>query len=65
MVEDNKCAPTKKYNNGSCFTIEDLKKISISYNLHLDKGRVEGKKINISDNKMDLLKQLTKNLENM
>ena len=52
MVEDNKCAPTKKYNNGSCFTIEDLKKISIAYNLHLDKGRVEGKKINISDNKM-------------
>ena len=65
MVEDNKCAPTKKYNNGSCFTIEDLKKISIAYNLHLDKGRVEGKKINISDNKRDLLKQLTKNLENV
>ncbi len=65
MVEDNKCAPTKKYNNGSCFTIEDLKKISIAYNLHLDKGRVEGKKINISDNKKDLLKQLTRNLENV
>ena len=44
MEEDNKCAPTKKYNNGSCFTIEDLKKISIAYNLHLDKGKVKGKK---------------------
>lgn len=44
MVEDSKCAPTKKYNNGSCFTIEDLKKISIAYNLHLDKGKVKGKK---------------------
>jgi hypothetical protein len=65
MVEDNKCAPTKKYNNGSCFTIEDLKKISIAYNLHLDKGKVKGKKIDISDNKKSLLKQLTKNLENV
>jgi hypothetical protein len=65
MVEDNKCAPTKDYKNGSCFTVDDLKKISIAYNLHLDKGKVKGKKINISDNKKDLLKQLTKNLENV
>lgn len=65
MVEDNKCGPTKDYNNGSCFTLEDLKKISIAFNLHLDKGKVKGWKINITNSKKDLLKQLTKNLENV
>jgi hypothetical protein len=29
---DMKCAPSKKYNNGSCFTIDSLKKIAESYN---------------------------------
>ena len=65
MKEDNKCAPTKKYSDGSCFTLEDLKKISIAFNIHLDNGKVKGSKINITDNKKKLLKQLTKNLENV
>lgn len=65
MKEDNKCAPTKNYNDGSCFTLEDLKKISIAFNIYLEKGKVKGSKINITDNKKKLLKQLTKNLENV
>ena len=65
MKEDNKCAPIKKYSDGSCFTLEDLKKISIAFNIHLDNGKVKGSKINITDNKKKLLKQLTKNLENV
>jgi hypothetical protein len=65
MVEDNKCAPQKKFNDGSCFTLEDLKKISIAYNIHLSNKNIKGKKINITENKKDLLKQLTKNLENL
>jgi hypothetical protein len=64
MKEDNKCAPTKNYNDGSCFTLEDLKKISIAFNIYLEKGKVKGSKINITDNKKKLLKQLTKNLDN-
>jgi len=63
MKEDNKCAPTKNYSDGSCFTLEDLKKISIAFNIHLDNGKVKGSKINITDNKKKLLKQLTKNLD--
>jgi hypothetical protein len=29
---DMKCAPSKKYTNGSCFTLDSLKKIADSYN---------------------------------
>ncbi len=29
---DQKCAPGKKFTEGSCFTLEDLKEISIKYN---------------------------------
>ena len=47
MKEDNKCAPTKSYSDGSCFTLEDLKKISITFNIHLDNGKIKGSKINI------------------
>ena len=30
--EDLKCAPSKKYNDGSCFTLKQLKKISKAFN---------------------------------
>ena len=65
MKEDKKCAPTKDYVDGSCFTLEDLKKISITFNIYLDNGKIKGSKINITNNKKKLLKQLTKNLENI
>ena len=29
MKEDKKCAPTKDYVDGSCFTLEDLKKFQL------------------------------------
>ena len=55
MKEDNKCSPTKNYTDGSCFTLEDLKKISIAFNIHLDNRKIKGKKINISDNKKKII----------
>jgi len=65
MTKDNflpgaeylKCAPSKSYTDGSCFTIESLKKIAESYNKYI--GKDSNKQINISDNKADLVKQLT------
>ncbi len=50
----NKCAPSKKFSEGSCFTYDNLKKIALEYNnnhtdkIHLDK----------ISNKKDLLREL-------
>ena len=62
--EEEKCAPTKSYNEGSCFTIDQLKKMSESYNNFIDEDMMKGEKININDNKRELIKQLTERLEN-
>lgn len=62
--EEEKCAPIKSYNEGSCFTKDQLKKMSESYNNFIDDNKIKGKKINIVDNKRELIKQLTVRLEN-
>ena len=50
----NKCAPSKKFSEGSCFTLDNLKNIAIEYNKnHSDKIQVD--KLN---NKKDLLREL-------
>ena len=51
--KDNKCAPNKKYINGSCFTLKSLKLIANKYNNKYNN------KINITNNKIDLVNQLT------
>jgi hypothetical protein len=55
-IEDERCAPSKKYENGSCYTIESLKKIASAFNAQ---KKNENKKITISNNKKELLEQLT------
>ncbi len=41
-IMDNKCAPGKKYTEGSCFTLDDLKEIAQKYNQsHKDKISLE------------------------
>ena len=63
--EEEKCAPTKSYNEGSCFTINQLKIMSESYNNFIDENKIKGDKINIDDNdKRGLIRQLTNRLEN-
>jgi len=49
-----KCAPDKKFNKGSCFSIESLKLIATEYNKSNSK-----KLININDNKKSMVTQLT------
>lgn len=52
MDLDKRCAPTKNYEEGSCFDISSLKQIALKYN-------EENKdKIKISDNKKILINQL-------
>jgi len=49
-----KCAPSKKYEEGSCFTLDSLKLIAEKYN------EINNNKINISDNKKEMVDELTK-----
>jgi len=49
----DKCAPSKKYTDGSCFTVDSLKLIASKYN---EKSK---NKIDITDDKQELVKDLT------
>lgn len=55
---DMKCAPSKKYADGSCFPIETLIKIAENYN------KKNNNKINLNLTKSDLVKELETRLEN-
>jgi hypothetical protein len=52
---DKKCAPNKKFMDGSCFSIESLKLIAAEYNKINTKNLIK-----INDNKKNMIDQLTK-----
>ena len=52
MEDDKRCAPSKKYEDGSCFSIKSLIIIAKKYN------DINKDKINISENKKEMVKQL-------
>lgn len=58
-IGDTRCAPNNKFEDGSCFTLDALKKIVIAFNSQ-DKNK--NNKIPISNDKHELLDQLTKKL---
>lgn len=55
---DMKCAPSKKYSDGSCFTEDSLKKIASNYN------KKNSNKIDLNLPKAELVNELEKRLEN-
>ena len=55
---DEKCAPSKTYKDGSCLSLKSLKVIAENYN------KKNNDKINISDNKNELVEILEKKLAN-
>ena len=60
IIAEQKCAPSKKYENGSCFTLESLKKIAENYNNN------NNDKIDINTNiKDDIVNSLTQKLKNV
>lgn len=61
--EDKKCAPSKFHSDGSCFTLDQLKKMAISYNKFLEEKHFEGNEIIVDNNKRNLVLQLTNRLE--
>ena len=54
-LADKKCAPDKKFNEGSCFTIDSLKLIATEYNKINNKNLIK-----INNDKKDMVDQLTK-----
>ena len=54
---DKKCAPNKKFTDGSCFTIDSLKLIANEYNKNNNKEIIK-----ITDNKKDMVDQLSQSL---
>ena len=64
-----KCAPDKQYSDGSCYSLESLKKIALAYNTKLlsanynDKYISKEKLIKLSNNRKELLSQLKTRLQ--
>jgi hypothetical protein len=54
---DKKCAPNKKFIDGSCINEETLKKIAINFNIN------HNTKIDHTQNKKELVEELTNNFE--
>ncbi len=54
---EKKCAPNKKYTDGSCFTLDNLKDIAMQYN------QINADMIDIIDDKKTLLRELTKKMK--
>lgn len=62
--EELKCAPSKKYDEGSCFTLESLIRMTIAYNVKCHKTK-QGVAIDIREDKKYLIAKLTKALKNV
>jgi hypothetical protein len=56
---DEKCAPSKTYKDGSCFTLKSLKKIAESYNIKNPMNKIQ-----ITENKEELVKELESRMKN-
>jgi hypothetical protein len=59
------CAPTKRYDNKSCFTLESLKAMCNAYNNYFSRTNKKFTEIEIKDDKKHLLKELSKRLNNV
>lgn len=59
MEQDERCAPGKNFKNGSCFTVDNLYKITQAYNSNFKD------KITLKKDKKFLLKELTDKLKNV
>jgi len=60
FISDNevsKCAPSKTFSEGSCFTIESLQKLANAYNREV--GEDSNKQILITNSKTNLIKELS------
>ena len=61
--EDLKCAPSKKFSDESCFTIESLTRMSNAYNNKIKERKFKGELIDIKNDKKHLVLELTERLK--
>ncbi len=64
-LKDQKCAPSKQYEDGSCYTLQHLKDIVRSYNEVNKGGGSPFGKIELKDDKQYLVKELEKRLSSI
>ena len=60
-LEHTKCAPSKNFSDGTCFTLDALKKIGQTYNDKI--GKYNNTNIPIVDNKKILLKEISQRIK--
>lgn len=65
LNENINCAPSKKLENGSCFTLETLIDIAHSFNSYIIMKLINKQKIEIINNKQYLIEQLTDRLKDI
>jgi len=63
--EDLKCAPSKKYSDKSCFTLESLIRMAQAYNNKINEKKFKGKLIDIKNEKKHLVLELTDRLKDI
>lgn len=63
--EDRKCAPTKNYEEGSCFTLESLTRMAKAWNMQIQNKKFKGNPIEIKESKRHLVAELTNRLSDV
>ena len=63
--EDLKCAPSKKFTDDSCFTLESLKRMANAYNNKINQNKFKGNLIQITNEKKHLVLELTDRLKDI
>ena len=64
--EEQKCAPSKKFEQNSCFDIKGLKEIATAFNTYVHMKIIKGKKvITITNNKDEMLQQIDDRLKDI
>ena len=63
ITDDKKCAPSKIYDDNSCFTLESIQKICIAYNKAIREKQIPHNKfIDVTDDKRKMIIDLTDRL---
>ena len=63
--EDLKCAPSKKYSEKSCFSLDSLVRMADAYNKKINEKKFNGKLIEIKKDKKFLVLELTDRLKDV
>lgn len=63
--EDKKCAPSKKLDKNTCFTLESLQEIANAFNTYVHMKLINKQPINITNDKTSLISQIDNRLHDI